>query len=79
LSDIAVDNKKISGNAQARKKKYFLHHGTFLYDFDIGKIPYYLKYPPKEPNYRKNRSHSDFLTNIPLTPEQLKECIRDVC
>ena len=33
LSDMALDGKKVSGNAQARKRTFFLHHGTFLYDF----------------------------------------------
>jgi lipoate-protein ligase A len=75
VSDLALGGKKISGNAQARKKRYFLHHGTFLYDFDIKKISYYLKYPPKEPEYREGRSHEDFLTNIPMTEKKLKELI----
>ena len=49
ISDLALDGRKVSGNAQARKRKYFLHHGTFLYDFDLEKIPSYLKHPAKEP------------------------------
>ncbi|MFQ5952668.1 MAG: biotin/lipoate A/B protein ligase family protein [Candidatus Omnitrophota bacterium] len=78
ISDLALDGKKISGNAQARKRKYFLHHGTFLYDFDLDKISHYLKCPKKEPEYRKGRPHEDFLANIPMEKEELKEIIKEV-
>jgi lipoate---protein ligase len=76
LSDIAIDNKKISGNAQARKKKYFLQHGTFLFDFDINKISYYLKHPNKEPEYRKNRGHAEFLANMPIGFLKIEDTIK---
>ena len=77
VSDLALENKKVSGNAQARKRKYFLQHGTFLYDFDIEKIPTYLKHPPKEPKYRDKREHLDFLTNVPLSETDIKEAIKE--
>ena len=77
VSDLALDDKKISGNAQARKKKFLLHHGTFLYDFDIERVNFYLKEPQKYPQYRDNRTHKDFLTNIPYSYTELKEMIKD--
>jgi len=77
VSDLALENKKVSGNAQARKRKYFLHHGTFLYDFDLKKIPTYLKHPPKEPEYRDKREHLDFLANITLSETDIKEAIME--
>ncbi|MFC1549029.1 biotin/lipoate A/B protein ligase family protein [Candidatus Omnitrophota bacterium] len=76
VSDLALDGRKISGNAQARKKKYFLHHGTFLYDFDLDKIPRYLKHPSREPEYREARLHKDFLKNIPMRKEELEDVIK---
>ena len=78
VSDLALNGKKISGNAQARKRKYFLHHGTFLFDFNIRKISRYLRYPDREPEYRKGRKHEDFLANIPVTAGKLEEIIREV-
>jgi len=77
ISDLALDGRKISGNAQARKKRYFLHHGTFLFDFDLKRITFYLKHPTKEPEYREARRHEDFLANIPVTCAELKEFITD--
>jgi lipoate-protein ligase A len=78
VCDLAIDGKKISGNAQARKKKYFLLHGTVLYDFDINKISEYLKHPPKEPDYRKQRPHSDFVANILLRVDEIMETYQSV-
>lgn len=74
-SDLALDGKKISGNAQARKRRFFLHHGTFLYDFDLSRVEKYLKHPAREPVYRLARPHKNFLTNIPVAPSVLREII----
>jgi len=35
INDITVDGKKISGNAQTRKRGVLLQHGTILYDIDF--------------------------------------------
>src|SRR3989344_1365590 len=45
INDVVVDGKKISGNAQTRRKGVILHHGTLLYDlnpelmFSVLRIP----------------------------------------
>ncbi|KJJ83710.1 biotin/lipoate A/B protein ligase [Candidatus Omnitrophus magneticus] len=75
ISDIAIENKKISGNAQTRKKIYFLHHGTILFNFNLKKISLYLAHPPKEPSYRESRKHLDFMTNIHITKEKIEELL----
>jgi lipoate-protein ligase A len=38
INDIIVDGKKISGNAQTRKAKTVLQHGTILTDVDVEKM-----------------------------------------
>lgn len=38
LNDIILNNKKISGNAQTRKMKCILQHGTILVDVDVKKM-----------------------------------------
>ncbi|HNX91679.1 MAG TPA: lipoate--protein ligase family protein [Candidatus Omnitrophota bacterium] len=78
VSDLAVSGKKFSGNAQARKKDFFLQHGTFLLDFDINKATLYLKHPPKEPIYRKGREHGAFMDNIGLSENEIKEMILSI-
>lgn len=74
-SDLTIGGKKFSGNAQRRKLRSLLFHGTFLLDFDLSRIEHNLKMPPKQPAYRKNRSHADFLTNINADRASLKHSL----
>lgn len=69
-SDIAIETngvlKKISGNAQFRKRDCIVQHGTMILDLKIiESVLENLSHPPEEPEYRKNRKHSDFLTSLP--------------
>jgi|GEM_PF-1430848 len=78
ISDLCVNDRrgsrKISGNSQVRKKNWLLHHGSILYDAgNIPKISMYLRHPPKEPDYRKGRSHKDFL--ITYLPRSARSAI----
>ena len=63
-SDVAVGARKISGNAQARRWRALLVHGTLLVDFDYELADVVLKHPPREPAYRNNRVHRDFLVTL---------------
>jgi lipoate---protein ligase len=56
---------KFSGNAQRRRRQSVLFHGTILYNFDLSRIAQLLKAPSKQPDYRANRQHGQFVTNIP--------------
>lgn len=67
---------KFSGNAQRRKKNFLLFHGTFLLNFDIHLIEKYLRMPSKQPVYRKDRPHRDFLTNLDLPVGEVKDALR---
>lgn len=75
-SDLTIAGKKFSGNAQRRRLKALLFHGTFLYDFDISKIEQYLKLPPKQPEYRVQRSHLEFVRNVSCSAAHVKEALR---
>lgn len=68
---------KFSGNAQRRKKHFLLFHGTFLLQFDISLIEKFLRMPSQEPDYRGNRSHKDFLTNLDLPADAVKSALRE--
>jgi len=80
ISDIALtkNNKKISGNAQKRSKKFILHHGTILYDFDLKKIEQYLTIPKDIPEYRQGRTHLDFVENISVSADDIKKGIKQI-
>ncbi len=73
LTDLSRHDLKFSGNAQRRKREAVLFHGTFLYKFKISQIEKYLKPPSSEPDYRDNRSHKKFLTNISINPHWIKK------
>lgn len=75
-SDLAVDGKKFSGNSQQRKRRYLLHHGTLLYDFSVKQIGRYLHPPVRQPEYRSNRSHDEFVINLGTSAAMLKERLR---
>ena len=77
-SDLTMGGKKFSGNAQRRKLKALLFHGTFLLDFDLSQIEKYLKMPPKQPLYRERRLHRDFVRNVRFASSILKEELRNV-
>jgi lipoate-protein ligase A len=79
-SDLATgpDEKKFSGNAQHRRKRYILHHGTILYKFDLSLISRYLNMPHDIPEYRKHRPHTDFVTNVPIDPCVFKDHLAQI-
>jgi lipoate-protein ligase A len=63
--------QKFSGNAVRIKKTHFLYHGTLLYDFDLERVSQLLAHQTREPQYRENRPHDDFIANLPITRNQL--------
>ena len=71
-SDLVIAGRKFSGNAQQRKRSHLLHHGTILYDFDATRIGDYVKHPPRMPEYRRDRSHAEFVTNVSMSAESIK-------
>lgn len=79
-SDLAIgeSERKFSGNAQRRKRHGILHHGTILYNFDLDLIDRYLNMPSQIPEYRRCRSHADFLTNISLDISLFKSRLADI-
>jgi lipoate-protein ligase A len=74
-TDLALAGLKFSGNAQRRKKNFLLFHGSFLLDFDIGLVQKALPMPSRQPEYRGNRSHADFLVNLKQPPHLLKAAL----
>ena len=75
ISDLAWNNKKCSGNSLRCKRTQMLYHGTLLYDFPLPLVSRYLASPPRQPDYREGRDHDGFLTNLPISREELREAI----
>jgi len=71
-TDLAIGERKFSGNAQRRKHRCLIFHGTFLCRFNLALVEKYLLMPARQPDYRQNRAHKEFLTNVPLEPYQVR-------
>jgi len=65
-TDYTFGERKFGGNAQYISKSRWLHHTSFLWDYDSEKMRC-LKHPPKEPVYREKRSHEDFILRLSET------------
>jgi lipoate-protein ligase A len=77
-TDLAINERKVSGNAQRRKARSLLFHGTLLLTFDIARIGRYLTLPPRQPAYRAQRRHDAFLTNLGVSPSTMTEALRSI-
>ena len=77
ISDLACDDRKISGNAQKRRKHAFLHHGTLLYGPENDWMQRYLLEPADRPEYRGDRTHDRFVGRLPLAAPEIHAVIRD--
>jgi lipoate---protein ligase len=75
-SDLALETRKFSGNAQRRGHSHLLLHGTFLLNFELPLIELALAIPRSQPPYRVHRSHRDFLINTGLSRSQVIERLR---
>jgi len=77
-SDLTAAGRKFSGNAQYRKSRFALVHGTFLLDFDLSLVESYLMVPTKQPDYRRNRSHLEFITNLAVDSARVRRGLRNI-
>ena len=65
ISDLAINDKKILGSSIYRPKlgQYF-YHAVLNHSLDPQIINKLLLFPKRQPAYRKNRSHSEFITSL---------------
>lgn len=77
-TDLALNELKFSGNSQRRRRHFLLFHGTFLLNFNLALVAELLQMPSKQPSYRENRAHADFLTNLNLAAGDVKAALRKI-
>jgi lipoate-protein ligase A len=75
LGDLAIGDRKVGGSSQRRGRRALLHHGTLLYDFDLSLMDRYLKHPDREPAYRDGRRHLDFVANVTIHSDLIKDAM----
>ena len=69
---LAIGGLKFAGNAQRRRRHFLLFHGSFLLHLDMSLVEKALPQPSRQPDYRVNRSHADFLINLNVPPHTIK-------
>jgi lipoate-protein ligase A len=74
-TDLAIGGLKFGGNAQRRRRRFLLFHGSFLLHLDIGLVEQALPLPSRQPDYRINRSHADFLVNLKVSGHHIKDAL----
>jgi lipoate---protein ligase len=75
--DLTIGLRKFSGSAQRRLRRHVLIHASLLYDFPLDAIGRYILMPPRRPSYREDRTHAEFVTNLPLPRERLVAALRE--
>jgi len=74
-SDLALGDRKFSGNSLRIKQRHLLYHGTILHDFPLAWTAEFLKSPARQPAYRNERDHLAFLTNLPIDGGVLRQAL----
>lgn len=74
-SDLALDGRKFSGNSLRCKRTHLVYHGTLLYDFPLHLVAELLQTAPRQPDYRAGRSHAEFVRNLPLPREVVRQAV----
>ncbi len=74
--DLVVGNQKVSGNSLRVRRNWLLYHGTFLLSMDLSLIDRLLHHPPREPDYRSQRRHGQFVANLNLDRAVVAEQLR---
>jgi lipoate-protein ligase A len=76
-TDLALAGRKFSGNSQRRKKRALLFHGTFLRQLDAPLLDRVLPMPSRQPAYRAQRAHRDFLTTLDLSAAKIRAAVQN--
>jgi lipoate-protein ligase A len=77
-SDLAVGDRKISGNSLRCKRSHVLYHGTLLYNFPLELISRCLGQAPRQPEYRRGREHADFVANAAVEPAAVQRNLAEL-
>jgi lipoate---protein ligase len=75
VSDLCLGHRKIGGACMFRARGLLLYSVSLLVEPDLRLMDRYLRHPPREPAYRRGRTHRDFVTTIhqhaQITAQQL--------
>ncbi len=61
ICDLVHQDRKVGGAAMYRARDLVYYSTTLLLEPDVARMERYLPHPPREPAYRRGRSHRDFV------------------
>ena len=64
ISDLAIGDRKVGGACIYRSKDLLYYSTTLLVAPDLDRVERYLAHPPREPDYRNGRRHSEFMSAL---------------
>lgn len=64
ISDITINDLKILGSSIYQNKFIVFYHAVLNVSESTALIDKYLKHPKREPDYRNNRNHLDFVSSL---------------
>lgn len=64
ISDITIGNRKILGSSMHRRENRLVYHAVLNIAEDPSIFGEYLRHPSREPDYRRNRPHGEFVTSL---------------
>jgi lipoate---protein ligase len=84
ISDLAIGDKKILGCSMHKSRHRYLYQGSLLVHPDLDLIDRFLRHPSKEPEYRNQRGHQDFVSGLQplgyaITVSQIKNDLEKNC
>lgn len=66
-SDLVFQGRKVGGGSLRRTRGYLYYSTTVLVKPRVDLMERYLLHPPREPQYRRGRSHRDFVGAVPAS------------
>lgn len=73
VSDLAQGDRKVGGSALYRAKGLLYYSTTILVAPDVAAMERWLAHPPREPEWRRGRTHRDFVG--PLAPRTTADAL----
>jgi len=64
ISDVALGDRKILGSSIYRNRRQVLYHAVLNVAESPELMERYLRSPARQPDYRRDRSHRDFVTSL---------------
>lgn len=62
--DLCARDRKLLGSSVFRRRHLFFYQASLLVSMNLRHVERYLRHPPREPRYRRARSHLEFLTTL---------------